>query len=376
MPPFQKILLKDFEELDSKLDELNVGKNILLVSGPTETKKIAEEVKKSIQSYDVKGPFVVENVTSHTVNVLRDYIGKENIGCVFGVGGGKMDAAKDAAHITGKPYIILPTSLSNDGIVSLTCVLKEYGKPYSFITTPPIAFIDHRQTILSSPFGLNASGCGDILAKFTANRDWELAVKATGGDSPPFDRVISDNYVNQAKKIFDDINKMEKITKKTKIPPGPDHEFLPILIEDEIEAIRVSGTQMNLLHSSRGASGSEHLFSHGLDLVAPNPTLHGYQVGVGSVISMYLYEKYLKEKVYGIGWKTLRQKLNYLGISTTAKKLGIRKKYMIEAFLKAPEIGKERERFTIFDYLKEFHEPRITINKKFAEEVLYKTGII
>ena len=54
---------------------------------------------------------------------------------------------------------------------------------------------------------------------------------------------------------------------------------------------------MSIAGSSRPASGSEHMFSHALDRIAPKPALHGEQCGVGTIMMMYLH---------GGNWQTVQ----------------------------------------------------------------------
>ena len=50
-----------------------------------------------------------------------------------------------------------------------------------------------------------------------------------------------------------------------------------------------SGMAISIAGNSRPASGSEHKFSHALDMIAPKPALHGEQCGVGTIMMMYLH---------------------------------------------------------------------------------------
>ncbi len=96
-----------------------------------------------------------------------------------------------------------------------------------------------------------------------------------------------------------------------------------------------SGIAMSIAGSSRPASGSEHLFSHALDAIAPHPAMHGEQCGVGTMMMMYLH---------GGSWNTIRRALHLVRAPTTAEGLGIEGEYIIEALTSAHTI---RDRFTI-----------------------------
>jgi glycerol-1-phosphate dehydrogenase [NAD(P)+] len=82
-----------------------------------------------------------------------------------------------------------------------------------------------------------------------------------------------------------------------------------------LEALISCGVAMSIAGSSRPCSGSEHLFSHALDIVKPNQALHGEQCGVGTILSAYLYKS---------NWQGIKKTLKQLGAPTTAKELGVR----------------------------------------------------
>ena len=90
---------------------------------------------------------------------------------------------------------------------------------------------------------------------------------------------------------------------------------------------------MSIAGSSRPCSGSGHLFSHALDMIAPKPGLHGEQCGVGTIMMANLH---------GIDWELIRDTLRTIGAPTTAKELGIDQKHIVEALYAAKEIRPER----------------------------------
>jgi len=54
---------------------------------------------------------------------------------------------------------------------------------------------------------------------------------------------------------------------------------------------------MSIAGSSRPCSGAEHLFSHALDIVAGETSLHGSRTGVGAIMCTYLH---------GSNWESIR----------------------------------------------------------------------
>jgi len=100
-----------------------------------------------------------------------------------------------------------------------------------------------------------------------------------------------------------------------------------------IKALVSSGVAMSIAGSSRPASGSEHMFSHALNMVAPRPALHGEQCGVGAIMMMYLH---------GGDWKKIKDGLEMIGAPTTADELDIEDKYILEALVLAHTIRPDR----------------------------------
>src|SRR5665811_1013077 len=100
-----------------------------------------------------------------------------------------------------------------------------------------------------------------------------------------------------------------------------------------VKALVSNGVAMSIAGSSRPASGSEHMFSHALDRIAPKHALHGEQCGVGTIMMMYLH---------GGNWQEIRDALKKIGAPTTAEDLGIEDKYIVEALLHAHSIRPER----------------------------------
>src|SRR5262249_22662043 len=115
----------------------------------------------------------------------------------------------------------------------------------------------------NAPRILTLSGVGDLVAKFTAVRDWKLAYHASGEAVDDFAALMSDgtivSYIGHA--AFDE-------------------EGIRLLAT----ALLLNGIAMEICGSSRPASGSEHLISHALDATSARPRLHGLQVGVASYL--------------------------------------------------------------------------------------------
>ncbi len=183
---------------------------------------------------------------------------------VVGAGGGKaLDVAKYVGFLGRLPYYAVPTSLSNDGFCSPQSSLTVRGKRRSLPAALPFGVVIDTAVCRDAQRLLTLSGVGDLVAKFTAVRDWKLAFHAVGEPVDDFAALLSDGAVHSFLSH-----------------PALDLEGVRLLAT----ALMLNGVAMEVCGSSRPASGSEHLISHALDATSERPRLHGLQVGVATYL--------------------------------------------------------------------------------------------
>jgi glycerol-1-phosphate dehydrogenase [NAD(P)+] len=188
----------------------------------------------------------------------------KGVAAVVGVGGGKaLDVAKYVGFLSRLPYYAVPTSLSNDGFCSPQSSLTIRGKRRSLPAALPFAVVVDVAVCLEAPRLLTLSGVGDLVAKFTAIRDWKLSFHATDEQVDDFAALLSDGSIHSYLSH-----------------PACDLEGIKLLAT----SLMLNGISMEICGSSRPASGSEHLISHALDSTSARPRLHGLQVGVASYL--------------------------------------------------------------------------------------------
>jgi len=271
-------------------------------------------------AFEVLG-HTITNASMQEVEACKKKIKKNQVKFVFGVGGGRpIDVAKLAATQMSIPYISVPTALSHDGIASGRASIEDGGEKFSIATKSPLAVIFDLAVIEKAPRRLFGAGCGDSIANYTAVLDWRLAhrIKSEyyGGYAAQLSMMTAETVIQEATQMHADYE-----------------HALNVLSE----ALISSSVAMAIAGSSRPASGSEHLFSHALDQVAPKPALHGEQCGVGTIMMAYLHDS-------RISWKEIKKTLVTLGAPTTAEELGVEPKHIIKALTIAHTI---RDRFTI-----------------------------
>jgi glycerol-1-phosphate dehydrogenase [NAD(P)+] len=100
-----------------------------------------------------------------------------------------------------------------------------------------------------------------------------------------------------------------------------------------VEALISAGVASCIAGSSRPCSGSEHLFAHALDKIAPGVGLHGEKCGIGAI---------LMAKLQGQDWKKISKTLKNVGAPTTAKEIGLKQDLLAKALVIAQSLRPER----------------------------------
>ena len=260
---------------------------------------------------------------------------------LFGVGGGTIiDAAKISSCTQNIPFISIPTTVSHDGIASPLASIKGQDKPYSILAQAPLAIIADTEVIRKAPWRFAVSGCGDIISKFTAVKDWKLA-------------HIENNeyYGGYAASLA--LMSAKLVTEDADLIVYRQDEGLRVLLE----ALISCGVAMSIAGSSRPCSGSEHLFSHALDMVKPNCAMHGERCGVGAILIAYLYRA---------NWQGIKKTLKQLGAPTTAAEMRVKDADVVKALDLAPKIRPER--YTILH--------KLNLSVEACERVARATGVI
>ncbi len=260
---------------------------------------------------------------------------------LFGVGGGTViDAAKISSGSQNIPFISVPTTVSHDGIASPLASIKGSDKPYSILAQAPLAIIADTDVIAKGPWRFVTSGCGDVIAKFTAVKDWKLA-----------HQEVNEYYGGYAASLA--LMSAKLVIENAELIVYRRDEGLRVLLE----ALISCGVAMSIAGSSRPCSGSEHLFSHALDMVDSHHAMHGEQCGVGSIMIAYLYKT---------NWERIRNTLKQMGAPTTANELGAKDIDVVKALELAAKIRPER--YTILH--------KLNLDYDACEKTAKATGVI
>ena len=299
------------EELGDVLRALDVAERALVVTGGR-TRRLAGDRAVGVLQKAGHQVAVVEvaGATLQDVALAEAEGRRAGPQVVVGVGGGSViDVAKLAAYRLGVPYVSVPTNASHDGITSPRASIKGEDGSSSREAKTPMAIVADTEVITRAPYRMLAAGCADAISNSTAVLDWRLAHRLRGEEYSSFAAVLAETAADIVMKSA------------TVIRPGLEESAWLV-----VKSLIVSGVSMSVAGSSRPASGAEHMFSHTLDQLAPGAAYHGEQVGVGSIMMMYLH---------GGDWKAVRDALAQVGAPTTAKQLGIPRETIVEALCRA-----------------------------------------
>lgn len=321
--------------------ELGISKT-LVVTGHTTYGIAGERADDILQAAKLESEVeFCSTADLETVEKVTRAAKQQETDAVVGVGGGRtIDVAKISAFKNNAYFISVPTTAAHDGIASSLASVKGLGRPYSMKANPPIAVLADSHIISESPYRFTASGCGDVISKAVSVRDWRLAHEEKDeyyGEYAGSLALMSSNLIRR---------NAEKIGSRT------EEGFRTLL-----EALVSCGVAMSIAGSSRPCSGSAHLFSHALDMIAPGIALHGEQCGVGAI---------MMARLHGLDWESIRRSLDDIGAPTNAKDLGLKEDLIIEALVKARTIRPGR--YTILD--------KVRLTEDSARELAYSCYVL
>jgi len=330
------------DQIGAICKRLGFSNSALIVQGPKTMEVAGRKVMDILTSEGLKiDHLVVTSCNIKDIVFVEDKIDELKPQVILGIGGGtKIDVAKISASHKDKPFISVPTTASHDGIASPLVSLKGLDKPYSLMAQSPMAIVADTNVIINSSPRFTASGCADVIAKLTSVRDWKLAHE-----------VMDEYYGEYAANLA--LMSARLILKNARLLTTDMEHGLRVLLE----ALISCGVAMSIAGSSRPCSGSEHLFGHALDQIAPKPAMHGEQCGVGTI---------MMARLHNINWRQVRDTLKRVGAPTTAQELGIEKEHIVEALIRAQEIRPDR--YTILD--------ERTLTPETAKTLAKTTGVI
>lgn len=196
---------------------------------------------------------------------------------IISVGTGTInDLGRYFSYITGRPFMLVATAPSMDGLVSGVAPLIFHNMKITFPAQEPLALICDPEIMTNAPLKMLAAGAADILGKYNCLLDWKLSHLVN-------DEYYCDTIAGIMRKAVD------QTMESTKGLASHDGQAVSILTE----ALVLSGIAMDFSENSRPASGAEHHQSHFWEMQflfdGIPAVLHGTKVGIGTVLMLELY---------------------------------------------------------------------------------------
>jgi glycerol-1-phosphate dehydrogenase [NAD(P)+] len=344
----RKILIGDgvLRTLGGFIKEAGVTGKVVIASGTNVQERVRDIVARSLRNdaddnHDDGALVWVDVEASDMKNVKSVVREAGSASCIVGLGGGKsVDVGKLAAFRRGIQFFSVPTSAASDGISSPFASIHGTRRHYSFVTKPPVGILADVKVIADAPRRLLAAGCGELVSKLTAVRDWKLAHRATG---EYFGGYAANLALMSAGVVLDSSKRIGSYDRGA--------------VREIVEALISAGVAAGIAGSSRPCSGAEHLFSHYLDVVAPGRGLHGEKCGIGTIMIA---------KLHGLEWEKVRSALREVHAPISAAQIGVTEPQVVDALLNAPSIRPDR--FTILSQKK--------LSRERALELARSTGVV
>lgn len=197
---------------------------------------------------------------------------------VMAVGSGVInDCCKVLAHAVGRMSMVVGTAPSMDGYASDSAAMISERIKVSLYNACPAAIIADTDIMRRAPMRMLWAGLGDMLAKYISLCEWRIS------------HIVTGEY------YCENIAGLMRASLKKIISVAPKlAERDAAAVEATVEGLIMSGIAMSYAKISRPASGLEHYFSHLWEMMALDRgtpyELHGIQVGVGTYLTLRLYE--------------------------------------------------------------------------------------
>ena len=205
-------------------------------------------------------------------------------GCVVSIGSGTItDVAKEASHRAGDvPFVVVQTAVSVNAFSDDMAVLLRDGVKRTVPSRWPDVLIVDIGIIADAPPAMNRAGFGELCSMFTAPADWYLANALGMGDG--YDPGIVDLFRTGAEDLLENAARLRSND--------------PAALTELATRMTLTGIAMGVAGRTAPLSGTEHLFSHLLDMDAGRAgrslSFHGAQVGVASVLAATIWHDTLE----------------------------------------------------------------------------------
>ncbi|MGI5894932.1 MAG: sn-glycerol-1-phosphate dehydrogenase [Candidatus Merdivicinus sp.] len=232
-------------------DDTNVGRVLIAAGTDAET-------------YDI-----------NAMSCLPDYI--------LAVGSGSInDICRMVSYRLGLEYGVVGTAPSMDGYASVVSPLLTQQKKIVYTCTIARHIILDLNICAEAPYLMLQAGVGDMLGKYIALLDWEIAREHIG-----------EYYCPQIAEM------VRKAADQCSASAGALAERSMDAIRSTAEGLILSGLCIAYTGTSRPASGTEHMIGQTWEVMdieeGKVPNLHGIEVGEGTFAAIAIFRKLYQE---------------------------------------------------------------------------------
>ena len=197
---------------------------------------------------------------------------------IMAIGSGVVnDCCKVLAYTAGLPSMVVGTAPSMDGYASNSSSMIQNRVKVTLYNACPSAIIADVDILKNAPQRMLWAGLGDMLAKYISICEWRISSLVTG-------EYYCENVAGLVR---------QSLKKCVGAAQGLNCRE-DDAVQSVVEGLVLSGIAMGFARISRPASGLEHYFSHIWEMMALDRgtpyELHGIQVGVGTCLTLKLYE--------------------------------------------------------------------------------------
>ena len=201
---------------------------------------------------------------------------------LVGVGSGSItDLTRYAAHLSGKPFVVIGTAPSMDGYTSVVAPLT-YGnlkvnKPAGY---PQILVCD-LDIFSRAPYKMLLSGFGDVIGKYIAKADWILGNIV---NDEPICPMCIDMTTWAVQRCMDNVSGIKKRSIEG--------------VRGLIEGLIIAGITILIVGHTRPVASNEHSMAHYWEmmklLAGEKPPRHGLSVGSATIYALKFFELFFQ----------------------------------------------------------------------------------
>lgn len=226
---------------------------------------------------------ILDPTDLHANEIGVEYLLKNLPNCtevLIAIGSGTIhDLTRYCAYIRGIEFVSCPTAASVDGFCSSVAAMTWKGYKKTLTAVAPKLVIADIDIIKNAPMRLTHSGFGDMIGKYIALTDWKISNLLT---KEFYCERIANLTLNATQAV---------LTSVDGIISGDDKAY-----ETLTYGLLLSGIAMQMIKTSRPASGSEHHISHFIEITpesldVKSNALHGEKVGVGTLMALREYKQ-------------------------------------------------------------------------------------